>query len=79
MTLLGKCFVVKPFSFSTNRLAESCSHVGAVLFAVAAGVSLQGSTTCTMEKSQWLMPSHVKKVCKSCLLLFHFSYDTFHS
>lgn len=43
------------------RLAESCSHVGAILYAVEAGVRIRESTTCTMEKSKWLMPSHVKK------------------
>jgi hypothetical protein len=44
------------------RLAESCSHVGAVLYAVDTGVRMCDSVTCTMEKSKWLMPSHVNKV-----------------
>ncbi|KAK3742556.1 hypothetical protein QZH41_013387 [Actinostola sp. cb2023] len=43
-------------------LAESCSHVGAVLCAVETGVRMRDSVTCTMEKSKWLMPTHVNKI-----------------
>ncbi|KAK3744269.1 hypothetical protein QZH41_019934 [Actinostola sp. cb2023] len=42
-------------------LYESCSHVGAILYAVETSVRMRDTITCTMEKSRWLMPSHVKK------------------
>ena len=58
-------------------LSESCSHVGAVLFAIEAGVKMRETASCTTEKCKWLMPSHVKKVfrpqwsvscsCRPCL------------
>lgn len=53
-------FHVKKIMCSISRLSESCSHVGAVLFAVEAGVKMRA--TCTSEQCKWLMPSHVKKV-----------------
>ena len=37
-------------------LCEACSHVGAVLFAIEAGVRMIDSVTCTQEKSKWVMP-----------------------
>ena len=43
-------------------LCEACSHVGAVLFAVESGVRIRDSTTCTQEKSKWMLPSHVRKI-----------------
>ena len=43
-------------------LSESCSHIGAVLFAVEAGVRMRNSITCTQERSTWLLPSYVKEV-----------------
>ena len=43
-------------------LCEGCSHVGAVLFAVEAGVRIRDSTTCTQEKNKWLLPSHVRDI-----------------
>ena len=43
-------------------LCEGCSHVGAVLFAVEAGVRIRDSTTCTQEKSKWLLSSHVRDI-----------------
>lgn len=42
-------------------LSESCSHVGAILFATEAGVKMK-RTSCTTEKCKWLMPSHIKKI-----------------
>ena len=48
--------------FSVNRLAESCSHVGAMLYAIETAVRMRETVTCTMEKSKWLMPSFVNKV-----------------
>ena len=44
------------------RLGEVCSHVGAILFAVEAGVRMLKSRTCTSLPCQWLMPSTVTKV-----------------
>ena len=43
-------------------LCEACSHVGAVLFAVESGVRIRDSTTCTQEKSRWMLPSHVREI-----------------
>ena len=43
-------------------LCEACSHVGAVLFAVESGVRIRDSTTCTQEKSKWMLPSHVREI-----------------
>ncbi|XP_039875475.1 uncharacterized protein LOC120726167 isoform X2 [Simochromis diagramma] len=52
-------------------LSESCSHVGAVLFAVEAGVKMRA--TCTSEQCKWLMPSHVKKIPACPVTLIDFS------
>ncbi|XP_068686438.1 uncharacterized protein [Montipora foliosa] len=43
-------------------LTESCTHIGAVLFAVEAGVRMHNSVTCTQERSTWLLPSYI--VCE---------------
>ena len=43
-------------------LCEGCSYVGAVLFAVEAGVRIRDTTTCTQEKNKWLLPSHVREI-----------------
>lgn len=43
-------------------LCEACSHVGAVLFAIEAGVRMRDSVTCTQEKSKWVMPGYVKDI-----------------
>ncbi|KAM4526904.1 uncharacterized protein V3H82_001158 isoform 1-T1 [Fundulus diaphanus] len=43
-------------------LSESCSHVGAVLFSIEAGVKMRDAASCTTEQCKWLMPSHVKKI-----------------
>ncbi|XP_022785983.1 uncharacterized protein LOC111326282 [Stylophora pistillata] len=43
-------------------LCEGCSHVGAVLFAVEAGVRIRDSSTSTQEKNKWLLPSHMKEI-----------------
>jgi len=43
-------------------LGEVCSHVGAVLFAVEAGVRMLKAKTCTSVPCQWLMPSAVSNV-----------------
>ena len=43
-------------------LCEACSHVGALLFAIEAGIRMQESVTCTQEKSRWVMPSCVKEI-----------------
>jgi hypothetical protein len=40
---------------------ESCSHVGAVLFAIETGVRLRDTATCTEQLSTWL-PPHMKSV-----------------
>ena len=48
-------------------LCEACSHVGAVLFAVASGVRIRDPTTCTQETSKWMLPSHVREI--PCLLV----------
>ena len=43
-------------------LGGVCSHVGAILFAVEAGVRMRKSRTCTSVPCQWLMPSGVGNV-----------------
>ena len=43
-------------------LCEACSRVGAVLFVVESGVRIRDSTTCTQEKSRWMLPSHVREI-----------------
>ena len=43
-------------------LGGVCSHVGAILFAVEAGVRMRKSRTCTSVPCQWLLPSGVGNV-----------------
>ena len=43
-------------------LSEACSHIGAVLFALEAGVRMRQSVTCTQEKGKWLMPAYVREI-----------------
>lgn len=43
-------------------LGEVCSHVGAVLFAVEAGIRMLKAKTCTSVPCQWLMPSAVSNM-----------------
>ena len=38
-------------------LAETCSHVGAILHWVEAAVRINMSATCTSKENTWLMPS----------------------
>ena len=38
-------------------LAETCSHVGAILHWVEAAVCVNMSTTCTSKENSWLMPT----------------------
>ena len=40
-------------------LGGACSHVGAILFAVEAGVRIKRSTTCTSVPCKWLIPTPV--------------------
>ena len=54
--------MIKSSYFSDDMLAESCSHVGAMLYTIETAVYMCETVTCTMEKSKWLMPSYVKKV-----------------
>jgi hypothetical protein len=41
---------------------ETCSHVGALLFAVEAGVRINKAKTCTSLPCKWLMPTPVTSV-----------------
>ncbi|XP_068743560.1 uncharacterized protein [Montipora capricornis] len=43
-------------------LCEACSHVGALLFAVEAGVRIRNSVTCTQDRNPWILPSYVKNI-----------------
>ena len=43
-------------------LSEACSHIGAVLFALEAGVRMRQSVTCTQEKGKRLMPAYVREI-----------------
>ena len=44
-----------------TELCEPCSHVGALLFAIEAGVRMRESVTRTEEKCRWVMPSYVRE------------------
>ncbi|XP_057708134.1 uncharacterized protein LOC130926863 [Corythoichthys intestinalis] len=54
-------------------LSESCSHVGAVLFSIEAGVKMRDTASCTSEQCKWLIPSHVKKISAAPVALIDFS------
>lgn len=43
-------------------IAESCTHVGALLFAIEATVRLRGTKTVTDVPSYWAVPSAIRKV-----------------
>ena len=43
-------------------LAETCSHVGAVLYWIETAVRVRDTTTCTSKKNAWLMPTPVSEV-----------------
>lgn len=44
-------------------LAETCSHVGAVLHWVETAVRVHNETPCTSKENKWLMPTPVKDIC----------------
>ena len=48
--------------YCMTGLCEPCSHVGALLFAIEAGVRMRESVTYTQEKSRWVMPSYLKEI-----------------
>lgn len=43
-------------------LAETCSHVGAVLHWVETAVRVRNDTPCTSKENRWLMPTPVKDI-----------------
>ncbi|KAF4103621.1 hypothetical protein G5714_016504 [Onychostoma macrolepis] len=43
-------------------IAESCTHVGAVLFKIEAAVRIRGTKTVTDVPAYWMMPANVEKV-----------------
>ena len=43
-------------------LAETCSHVGALLHWIEAATRIQDSTSCTSKENQWIMPKSMKAV-----------------
>ena len=43
-------------------LGGVCSHVGAILFAVEAGVRLMKARSCTSVPCQWILPSPISNV-----------------
>ena len=43
-------------------LAETCSHVGAVLHWVETAVRIRDDTPCTSKENKWLMPTPVKDI-----------------
>ena len=47
---------------SMAGLAETCSHVGAVLHWVETAVRVRNDTPCTSKENKWLMPTPVKDV-----------------
>lgn len=54
-------------------LSESCSHVGAVLFSIEAGVKMRETPSCTSEQCKWVMPPHVKKIAAAPVAMIDFS------
>ena len=55
----------KVFSAHCNCMAglgESCSHAGAVLFAVEAATRIRDSKTVTQEKAYWLLPAAHREI-----------------
>ena len=44
------------------RLAETCSHVGAVLHWVETAVRVRNDTPSTSKENRWLMPTPVKDI-----------------
>ena len=43
-------------------LAETCSHVGAILHWIETAVRIQHSTFCTSKENQWIIPKSIKEV-----------------
>ncbi|XP_059174981.1 uncharacterized protein LOC131955049 [Physella acuta] len=43
-------------------LGESCSHIGALLFAIEAGCRLQDNVSTTQKTCQWILPPSLQKV-----------------
>ena len=43
-------------------LAETCSHVGAVLHWIQTAVRLHNSISCTSKENKWLMPKLVQEI-----------------
>lgn len=43
-------------------LAETCSHVGALLYWTETAVHIRDETTCTSKKNAWLMPTVVSDI-----------------
>uniref|UniRef100_A0A3Q3ANK9 YqaJ viral recombinase domain-containing protein n=1 Tax=Kryptolebias marmoratus TaxID=37003 RepID=A0A3Q3ANK9_KRYMA len=43
-------------------LAETCTHVGALLFKVEATVRIRGTKTVTDEPAYWMLPGNLKKI-----------------
>ena len=43
-------------------LAETCSHIGAILHWIETAVRIQHSTSCTSKDNQWIMPKSIKEV-----------------
>jgi hypothetical protein len=43
-------------------LGETCTHVAAVLFFIEASGRVTGTTTCTQQKCEWIVPSFQKEI-----------------
>ena len=43
---------------------EACSHIGALLYTIMAGVRVHDETACTSVTCSWLAPTVQRKVCK---------------
>lgn len=43
-------------------VAESCTHVAALLFKIEAAVKIRGSKTCTDVAAYWMLPANLNKV-----------------
>ena len=43
-------------------LAETCSHIGAVLHWVEAAVRMRNETSCTSKENKWMIPTPVKQI-----------------
>ena len=62
--VLVRCNGTVLFAHCTGMagLAETCSHVGAVLHCIETAVCIRDDTTCTSKENKWLMPTPAQSI-----------------